>query len=267
MKPAIRLSSRPPASRPRQSARPRGNARRLGAGTAPRAASPERDPFTLSLIGGAFAACFLGTGLLGFEVRDGRALLTPLFLWFGLVVGVVNYNLRSMMPWAHRVQTRSRLNLAAGVPIGILVFGIWSLFTPLYEMVADIVWAPVDASGGAYVENMTFALETAGAYLLGLVLGGLILALQFTVWLLPCYLGARYVAIPVEAKVEKAYEKSVRRTTTRVVGRKRRLTKFRVGGELANTKVQIRTHGALLSLASSLATMTALAWIWPHLRQ
>lgn len=210
-------------------------------------------------------ACLVGFSLLGAEIRDERALLTALLIWFGTVVVVVNQNLPSLMPWAQRVRSRSLLNLVAGVPLGILVFAVWSSFGPLYELVAGVVWAPVDVAGGAYVENMTFALETAGAYLLGLVLGGVVMALQLSLWVLPCYAVARYIGRPVEAQVEKAYEKSVRRTTTRVVGRKRRLTKFRVGGELANTKVQIRTYGALLSLASSLTTMTILAWSLPLL--
>lgn len=264
MKPAIRLSSRP-APGPTRPESPAGNARRGGTRSATRPIARKRDPLTQALFGGAIVACLVGFSLLGAEIRDGRALLTPLLIWFGTVVVVINQNLPSLMPRAHRVRNRNRINLVAGVPVGILVFGVWTFFGPLYELVAGVVWAPVDAAGGAYVENMTFALGTAGAYLLGLVLGGLVLALQLSVWILPCYAVARYIARPVEAQIEKAYENGVRRATTRVVGRKRRLTKFRVGGELANTKVQIRTYGALLSLASSLATMTILVWALPRL--
>ena len=157
------------------------------------------------------------------------------------------------------------MNVPLGIPLGVAVFYLWKIFPAMYRALEEIVWRPSELGGGAYLEGIQVALDMAGGYLLGLILGGLLVSAQAAVWMVPAYFLAKWVTKPVEDEVEKFYRQKIRQSTRHVVGRPSRLTKFKVGGELAETKVQLRLYGTMLSLFSGLVVILILAWVTPLL--
>lgn len=196
-------------------------------------------------------------------MRDARVLSTGMFI---AVVGpmcLTVARLKFYMPRAHSVWRHELWNVLLGVPLGVAVFYIWKIFPAAYVGLEEIVWRPAEVAGGAYLEGMQIALDTAGGYLLGLILGALLVSAQAAVWVIPAYLMSKWVTKPVEEQVEKFYRQRIRQSTRQVVGRSRRLTKFKVGGELAETKVQLRVFGTMLSMSAGLVTILILAWVTP----
>lgn len=215
---------------------------------------------------------FLAGAALGFVVvalltyvgmRDARVLSTGLFVAAVGPMYLTVARLKTYLPRAHSVWKRELWNVALGIPVGAAVFYIWKIFPGMYAALEEIVWRQSDVAGGAYLEGMQIALDTAGGYFLGLILGSVLVAAQGAVWVVPSYLLAKWVTHPVEEQVERFYRQRIRQSTRQVVGRTRRLTKFKVGGELAETKVQLRLFGTVLSLFSGLVVILALAWITP----
>ena len=196
-------------------------------------------------------------------MRDARVLSTGMFF---AVIGpmcLTALHLKSYLPRASQVRKRELLNIPAGIPLGVGVFYVWKIFPAMYTAVEDVVWRPSEVAGGAYLEGMQIALDTAGGYFLGLILGALLVSLQAAVWVLPAYFLSKAIAKPVEDQVEDFYHQKIRQSTRQVVGRPSRLTKFKVGGELAETKVQLRMYGTMLCLFSGLVTILILAWVTP----
>lgn len=227
-------------------------------------ASPPMDVRTKVLLVGSAIGLVAITALVVFGIRDARVLTTGLFL---AVVGPMYLTitrLETYLPRAHSVRKRELLNVPLGVPLGAAVFFVWGLFPPLYTALEEFVWGPSEVAGGAYLESVQIALGTAGGYLIGLVLGSLLVTAQAAVWVVPAYLLAKWVTKPLEDEVEEFYRQKIRQSTRRVIGRPSQLTKFKVGGELAETKVQLREYGTMLCLFSGLITILALAWITPY---
>lgn len=196
-------------------------------------------------------------------MRDARVLSTGMFLAVLGPMCLTVARLKFYMPRAHSVWRRELWNLLLGVPLGVAVFYVWKIFPAAYAGLEEIVWRPTEVAGGAYLEGMQIALDTAGGYLLGLILGAFLVSAQAAVWIVPAYLMSKWVTMPVEEQVEKFYRQRIRQSTRQVVGRTRRLTKFKVGGDLAETKVQLRLFGTMLSLSAGLVTILILAWVTP----
>ncbi len=220
---------------------------------------------TKVLMAGA-ALGFLAVAFLTFSgMRDVRVLSTGLFLTVVGPVCLTVARLKTYWPRAYSVRQRELLNIPLGIPLGAAVFYVWSFFPAMYSALEEVVWRHSDVGGGAYLEGMQVALDTAGGYFLGLLLGSFLVAAQAAVWIIPAYFAAKWVTWPVEDQVEKFYRQKIRQSTRHVVGRPSRLTKFKVGGELADTKVQLRMYGTMLSLFSGLVTILILAWVLPLL--
>jgi len=212
------------------------------------------------------AVGFLAIAALSYlGVRDARVLTTGLFFATVGPVTVTVVRLRTYMPRAYGVRMRELWNVPVGIPLGIGVFYLWKIFPVMYAALEEIIWRRPEAGGGAYLEGVQMALDTAGGYLLGLILGAFLLATQIGMWVAPAYLLATRVIRPVEEEVERFHRQKIRQSTRKVVGRASRLPKFKVGGDLAATKVQLRAYGTLLSLFSGLVAMTLLAWTLPLL--
>ncbi len=211
------------------------------------------------LAGSAAAALIMSQG-----VRDARLLLTSSTLIFGGALYLMMANLQVFLPRAYGHRKDGFGSALTGVPLGIVVYFVWKIFPPIYAAVDEIVWrASLPEEGGsAYVESLQFAFATTGSYALGLVLGALVLSLQVGLWFLPAYLIARQRTKSAEEKAERVYREKVRKATRRYVGRRARLTKFKVGGDLSAIKVQLRVYHLGLVLASGLVAMTGLAWVW-----
>lgn len=218
---------------------------------------------TKLLIGGAAVGSVVMLSFVVFGIRDARVWSTSLFLTVIGPVCLTVARLKTYMPRAHSVWRRELWNVVLGIPLAALVFHLWGFFPAMYAALEEIVWRPSEVAGGAYLEGMQVALDTAGGYMLGLILGAMVVALQAGIWIVPAYLGAKWVMKPVEDQVERFYRQKIRQSTRQVVGRSRRLTKFRVGGELAETRVQLRMCGMMLSLSSGLVTIVLLAWTLP----
>ncbi len=221
------------------------------------------DVRTKVLLAGAALGVLAIAFLTFIGVRDARVLSTGLFLAMVGPVYLTVTRLKSYLPRAHSVRMREMLNIPLGIPLGVAVFYVWAFFGPMYMALEEIVWRPPEVAGGAYLEGMQVALDTAGGYFLGLILGAFLVVAQGAVWVIPAYFMAKAVTKPVEDEVEKFYRQKIRQSTRHVVGRPSRLTKFKVGGELADTKVQLRAYGTMLSLFSGLVTILVLAWVLP----
>lgn len=223
------------------------------------------DARTKIFLAGA-SVSFLACGFLTYVgLRDARVLTAGLLIAAVGPMFMTVAKLESYLPRAYAVRTRELWNVPLGIPLGIAVYYIWQVFPTMYAAVEEIVWRPSEGAGGAYLEGMQIALDTAGGYFLGLILGALLLGAQLFVWIAPAYLLAKMVTQPVEKEVERYYRQKIRQSTRKVVGRPTRLTKFKVGGDLAETKVQLRMYGTALSIFSGLIAMTLLAWLAPLL--
>lgn len=221
------------------------------------------DPRTVLLVVGSTLGCGVIALLAYIGMRDARVLSTGLFI---AVVGpmyLTVYRLKLYMPRAHSIWKREAWNIVLGVPLAVAVFYVWKLFPAMYAGLEDLVWRQPENAGGAFLHGVQTALDTAGGYLLGLILGSMLVAAQAAVWIVPSYFIAKGITRSAEDQVEEFYRQRVRQSTRQVVGRTRRLPKFKVGRELIDTKVQLRSFGMMLSLFSGLVTILALAWITP----
>lgn len=228
-------------------------------------AAPPMDARVKALVVGSAVGLVGMAGMALLGMRDARVLTTALLL---AVVGptyLTVSRLKTYLPRAYSVRKRALLNVLLGIPLGVAVFYVWGLFPALYTALEDVVWRPAEVAGGAYLESVQIAFDMAGGYFLGLILGALLVTVQAAVWVVPAYMLAKWVTRPVEEEAEKFYRQKIRQSTRQVVGRPSRLTKFKVGGDLAEAKVQLREYGTMLCLFSGLCTIVLLAWITPYL--
>ena len=219
---------------------------------------------TSALFFGVLAGAAATALMMILGVRDARFLLTSSSLIAGGAFYVTMANLKVYLPRAYPHRKDGYRSALIGLPLGIVVYFVWKVFPPIYAAVDEIVWRSSlpDEGGSAYLESLQFAFATTASYAFGLVLGALVLSVQVGLWFLPAYLIARQRTKSAEEKAERAYREEVRKATRRYVGRRSRLTKFKVGGDLSAMKVQLRTYHFVLVLASGLVTMTGLAWAW-----
>jgi len=227
--------------------------------------APPMDARTKVFIAGAALGCLAIAFLTYRGLGDTRVFSTGLLLAVSGPVCLTIANLKSYLPRAYSVRKRELWNVPLGIPLGVAVYYVWKIFPAMYSALEEVVWRPAEFGGGVYLEAMQIALDTAAGYLLGFVLVAILVGLQAAIWVVPAYLLAKRVTGSVEEQVEKFYRRKIRQSTRRIVGRLSHITKFRVGGELAETKVQLRLYGTMLSLFSGLTTITILAWVLPLL--
>jgi hypothetical protein len=218
---------------------------------------------TKVFLASASLALLVVTGLTYAGLRDVRVIMTGLFVAVVAPAVLTIVRAQDYLPRAHAVRRRQPWNLPLGIPLGVAVFYVWKLFSQIYLAFDEVVWGREDIAGTAYLEGLQVALDTAGGYVLGLFLGAIVVFVQAAVWIVPAYLLARWMTRPIEEEVERFYRQKVRQSTRQFVGRSRRVTKFKVGGELVETRMQLREYATILVLLSGLVTMLALAWLTP----
>ncbi|MBM4270255.1 MAG: hypothetical protein FJ144_27230 [Deltaproteobacteria bacterium] len=223
------------------------------------------DPRTKALLIGAAVGTLAVVAMSAAGLRDERSPVTGLFVAAIAPMWMTIRQVERYAPRVRPVQRRELWNLPLGAPLGILALFAWQLFGPAFTAVEAYLWEsqPVDPDALAEIQFMSDNVVRPFVSLLGFTA---LLAMQAALWVIPTYWMARWVNGPVERQLEAYYKKELRRRAQELVELSNRLARFKTGGELAETKIQLRTYGTVLGLCGGLVAMTLFVWVAPLVR-